>query len=179
MRDRKLAPSQARGIALILALIFLIILTGIGVYMAKRSSLELRMAGNVMSKAQTFERAEEARIGAETVASTLADALSAGGTFNCNTTGYFAAVGVGGTIGTCKALAVGGLKWDNTDSIAVGNGRYAIEYQGRRTIVLEEDRFSVPVKQTEVHGFRIATRGAEASGGRTVLETVYLRRASG
>lgn len=171
-------PAKSYGIAMILTLIFLIILSGIGIYLAKRSSLDLRMAGNLMGKTQTFEQAEEARITAEIAANTLADKISAGGRFDCSTSGFFAAPGVSGTSGNCRSLSVKDLKWDNSDSSASASGQYVIEYQGQLNIVLEEDRFNLPIKQTEVHGFRIVTRGIEESGGRTVLETIYVRRAS-
>lgn len=173
------ARARSRGVALILSLVFLVILIGIGVFLAKRSNLELRMTGNAMEKARTFEEAEEARLAAEALASALADNLSAGGSFNCSAIGYFAPAGVTGTTGACKALAVKDIAWTNANSVVAGEGRYVIEYQGRRNIVLEEDRFTLPIKETEVHGFRIATRGAEESGGRTSVETVYLRRSSG
>lgn len=171
-------PSQA-GVALILSLVLLLILSSIGIYMGNRSMLQQRMASNAMSLAEAFENAEAARLTAEAAARDLADNLSAGLTFNCNRRGFFAAAGVTGTVGQCSGLDPAELNWGAADSIAADRGRYAIEYQGRREVILNEDRFTLPITRTEVHGFRVVTFGQDPAGGTSILETVYLRRSSG
>jgi len=166
-------------VALAVALIFLVIMGGIAVFLAKRSNLELRMASNTISKATTFERAEGALPTAEAMTGALADGISSGKSlFNCGTPGYYALPGVTGTIGTCKALSVSALTWTSTDTQASANGRYAIEYRGKDSVILPQDRYVLPVVLTEVYHFRIVSRGS-AEGGRTVLETVRLSRSSG
>lgn len=177
-RDR-LMRQRSAGVALIMALIFLIILTGISVFIAKRANLQLRMTSNSIGKAQTFEQAEAARIAAEAAAMSLSDGISKGTKFNCDTTGYYAATGVTGTTGTCKALVVDNLVWSSADSVSARGGRYAIEYLGKLNIVFDEDRLTLPIKQTPVHVFHIVAQGTEAdTGARSLLETVYLRRSS-
>lgn len=178
MRKSLPIAGRVRGITLVMVLVFLVIFAGIAVFIAKRTNLELRMTGNAQSKTQTFEQAEAARIAAEADAARITDALNTGAAFDCNVGGHYAAAGATGTTGTCAPLSADQLTWSDSDSIAAGDGRYAIEYEGKSAVVLQEDRLMLPRRFTTVHIFRILARGSEASGGRTVLETVYLRRSA-
>lgn len=59
------APNHQRGIALVLALVFLLLLTLIGITALNTTSLEEKMAGNVKDRNLAFQAAESALVLAE------------------------------------------------------------------------------------------------------------------
>ncbi len=87
-RDSRLVQRQ-QGVALVMAMVFLMILTIIGVTVMSSTSLQEKMAGNVQDKNLAFQAAESAlRVGEQLLQATAPGALptfTTGGT----TAGYF------------------------------------------------------------------------------------------
>lgn len=69
-----ISPQRQRGATLVIALIFLVLLTMLGVTVANNNSLQERMAGNTRQRDLAFQAAEFALKDAETV---IGDAASA------------------------------------------------------------------------------------------------------
>lgn len=63
--DRIPVPARQRGIALVMALVFLLLLTLMGIAALNTTSLEEKMAGNVKDRNLAFQAAESALILAE------------------------------------------------------------------------------------------------------------------
>lgn len=64
-RTRSCPPHAVRGIALVMALVFLLLLTLLGISALNTTSLEEKMAGNVKDRNLAFQAAESALIQAE------------------------------------------------------------------------------------------------------------------
>lgn len=64
---------QQKGIALIMVLIFLFVLTMLSIYSASNSSLELKMAGNMQDSYSSFQSAEAGAIATMALSGTSID----------------------------------------------------------------------------------------------------------
>ncbi len=172
------------GIALAVGLIFLLLMSIIGLYASRSSSLELRMAGNAGDKADSFENAEDARLDAETMLNDLALKISQGTPYDCGAlgVGYYARAGL---VNGCNALDPLNMAWDGTDSLPNPNNtgaRYAIEYLGEDVVdAIYDDVDQVPGQdegKERVYVFRVVGRGSEATGANSTIETIYMARQS-
>lgn len=76
MRQGHLRKAQARGAVLLTALIFLVVLSLLGISAALHNTLQERMAGNTRNRDLAFQAAEHALVAAESV---LASLVSSGG----------------------------------------------------------------------------------------------------
>ena len=155
---------QQRGTALILSLVFLLLLTILGVTAVSTSTLQEKMAGNMKDQNVAFQATETGLRGGETqllalsAASVLASGLlpipdntGSGGIFS---TGDVDALNDGWWPGNSKEYGVGG-----TPEIlqAAADPRYAIEMAG-----YVEDSLDAPTTYKPVPGmtyYRIWARG--------------------
>jgi len=177
----KYRSSHNRGFTLILALFFLLLITMVGLFMTRSSSLELRMAGNSGAKALSFESAEEARLDAEVTLVGVANKISKGTPYDCADlgTGFHAVAGYGNN---CTSVSLDSLKWDNTDSIVNPDNvhaRYVYEYLGLDNVTEEGDDVEIGVQGVhliDVYVFRVIGRGSETSGAASTIETIFLAR---
>lgn len=64
---------QQRGIVLVVAILFLLILTMISVFSASNSALELKMSGNMQDSHRSFQAAEAGALATLALAGTIAD----------------------------------------------------------------------------------------------------------
>ena len=71
--QHKRVPLKQRGITLVVAILFLLILTIISVFAATNSSLELKMAGNMQDSFTSFQTAEAAAKAVVALANTAND----------------------------------------------------------------------------------------------------------
>lgn len=177
------APQARRqqGMAVLaIGLILLLVLTSIGLLAMRGSALQLKMAGNAMSKARSFERAENTRTIGEPSVDAIADQISAGTSFNCNTAGYYAAPTTLNTANCASSwsLATTPPNWNNSiaGNAADGNSPYVVEYLGQEQIVVSENSLETPNKTTPTHVFRIIARGTDAAGAVSQVESIYMRR---
>ncbi|MDA1074951.1 MAG: PilX N-terminal domain-containing pilus assembly protein [Proteobacteria bacterium] len=177
----KYRSSLNRGFTLILALFFLLLITMIGLFLTRSSSLELRMAGNSGAKAQSFERAEEARLDGEATLTDVANKISSGTPYNCADLGkgFHAAPGYGSN---CTSVSLAAMKWDGTDSLVDpdnSNARYVYEYLGLDNVTEEGDDVEIGAAGSylmDVYVFRVIARGLETSGASSTIETIFLAR---
>ncbi len=106
-------PSRCRqhGVALVMAMVFLLLLTLIGVTTMNTTSLEEKMAGNLQDKNSAFQAAEAGlRVGEALIRSW---AVGAEPDFTLNTAGYYEPVAAGST------PVWGTVDWKNACGTAV------------------------------------------------------------
>src|SRR3989344_628961 len=65
LRMKRFSPPRQRGVALIMALVFLLLLTILGIAALNTTSLEEKMANNVKDRNLAFQAAESALVVAE------------------------------------------------------------------------------------------------------------------
>ncbi len=166
-----------------IGLIFLVLMTMVGLFVARSSMLQLKMSDNAGAKATSFEAAEKARITAEKALITVANGVSQSGVYDCAKlgAGYFARAGSGGQ--NCQTFDLAAMNWDNNDSVAVNGNleRYAIEYLGEdevNQVADEVETGSTAQGKVKVLVFRIVARGRDAAGAETIVKTVFLVRKS-
>jgi len=170
--------SSQRGSALIISLIFLLLLTIIGVAAMQSATLQERMAGNTRDRNLAFQSAEGALRGAEDVlgAATLP-------TFNNSTAGYRQQLTLAGS----GAYWMTTYNWQGAAGANSGSQSYAVHsYTG----VAEAPRFvieqlptvakvgeSIKLGQLEEGGFfRVTTRAVGATPETAViLQSVFKR----
>jgi len=175
--------TRESGSALLIGLVFLVLMTMVGLFVARSSMLQLRMSDNAGGKATSFEEAEQARIKAEDALLSVADTVSQSGKYDCAVFGAgFYASATANSI-NCSNLVIDNINWDANDSVAVqgGKGRYVVEYQGEdkvNRVADEVETGSTTQGKIKVHVFRIYSRGIDADGAETVVKTIYLVRAS-
>jgi type IV pilus assembly protein PilX len=176
--------TRQRGATLIVALIFLVILSLLGVTVASNNSLQERMAANTRSRDIAFEAAEHALRAAELYlddpdgdgnasnnASWLATNATAGdtdGDGDVNGTPDVVGLLSGGELHPNDATYWNTFEWDNAgveptsevnSTTAAGQPRYVIERMGT---------------STSPYYFRVTASGlGRSSNTRVVLQTMY------
>ena len=162
------------GAVLAVSLIFLIVLTLLGIGVMNVSLQELKMAGQFMQQSRVQTLAEDCLKTAESAAAAQVDAQlnRPGGTLP-RTPGFFDIAN-----GTAAA-AVGDATWWEDASHALpctADARYAIEYLGVQDVVLHEDRYTG--RTHPLHAFRITARATAGTDASVVLQTIFLRNGS-
>lgn len=171
---------QQRGVALIMAMAFLVVLTLLGVAMLSSSSLELKMSSNSLAKTAAFNAAEDVRLIAEDKVTAIVNRIEQN-----NRTFIQAAQDVGLTKGYYDLS--GGASgpgvdlfqfWDDsanyTQAGASGNG-YAVEYLGVYTLFLDRTTAPVGGNEARMHVFRLTISGMGNDGARTTLQSVLMK----
>ena len=157
-----------RGITLVIAMIFLLILTMLGVTAMQSTVMEERIAGNTRDKDMAFQSAEaglragEAYLTANacTPGITFAAAPNAGLINNVN--------GVAATVQYGSSDYWMGQPWDASDSIASGTALVGLSQQARYVIELVSGTSGL---QTGAAGttatlmYRVTARGAGGTAG--------------
>lgn len=180
-RRQRSRSHRQRGAVLIVALVVLIILTLLGVSTMSSSGLELRMSGNFLEKAVSFENAEDVRVVAENMVHTIVSRMEG------NTTEHArqAAVAVGlnkgfydRTVGSNPTVEAVEFWEDTNNYMQVGSAGagYALEYLGVHAVYLNRTDAIAGTNDALMHVFRITTIGQGADGARTALQAVYMRR---
>jgi Tfp pilus assembly protein PilX len=177
---------KQQGAVLFISLIFLLVMTFLGLRVYRSSVLQLQMADNIGSKTVAFQHAETARSYAEGLINNKANVMSTGTDFNCNTNGYYARAGL--AIIGCSTINPDSMVWDNTDSFSVPGStdqRYAIEYLGVDEVLEPNAGVQVGVgvgsgasEMIDVFVFRIIAKGGESAGGDSVLQSIFTARKS-
>jgi len=178
-RSNDLSCDRQHGVALVIGLVFLLLMTLIGLHLSRSSTLELRMAGNAGAKAVSFEFAEDVRMEAEQGLEQLVNNVLAVGVYDCSVlgAGYYARAGQGTS---CSALGQTLLGWDATDSIvstSYADRRYAIEYLGKDQVFEIGDDVETGTggqRMRDVYVFRVVGYGKEPSGSSSTVETFFI-----
>lgn len=195
--SRPLTPRRQRGAILVIALMFLVLLTIVAVSSISGVTLEEKMAGNLRDQTTAFQAAESALRDAEvdvetliggtgnrdpmTIAGNFATLCSAAFTSGACTTGCSPACGATGTAYETQIVTAVGWDWTSaTKTVAYGTytgaaalpyvsqqPRYVIEY------LAEKDDTSLGAAPPTRY-LRISARGWGASQASSVtLQTIY------
>jgi type IV pilus assembly protein PilX len=142
-------PGRQRGATLVIALVFLVILTLLGTTVASNNTLQERMAGNTRNRDLAFQEAEAALRFADTKID-LYRAYFSGGTLP---TGLYN----NGESHNNNAAYWSGFNWTNsvTPTSPVGDERFVVERMGT------DD------------AYRVTARGVGPSNAIVILQTLY------
>jgi type IV pilus assembly protein PilX len=151
------AASQ-RGMALLVSLVFLLLLTLIGISSMQNATLQEKMAGSVSLRNQSFQTAEAAlRVGESAVQRDSYALPVCGGVVQC------APPSESSTITAAGFSASSGVTW-----IASGNGFYGVQNIG-----VIRDAVNVPIN-TPATLYRVTAIGI-AGHSRSVVESIYAK----
>jgi hypothetical protein len=134
-------PRQQRGVVLITALVFLVILTLLGITSMSTNTLEERMAANSQDINRAFQTAETG----------VAQAFSASGTFS-GTTANFSSAGQDTAVGTYGATTT-----------------YSSSYRGSESIQFQDISNAASAGTFKYHYFDLQSTGATQSGATTTV----------
>ena len=147
-----------RGMALLVSLVFLHLLTLIGLSSMQSATLQEKMAGSVALRNQSFQRAEAAlRVGESTVQRDSYALPVCSGIVQC------APPSESSTITAAGFNASSGVTW-----IASGNGFYGVQNIGD-----SQDAVNVPIN-TPAMLYRVTAVGI-AGHSRSVVESIYAK----
>jgi len=172
-----------QGAALLVSMIFLLVLTFLGIHVFRSSIMQLQMADNAGSRMIAFQQAETARAYAEGILNDRADKMSDGTLpFSCATDGYFARADL--AIAGCSELDIGSMQWDDDDSFTVPDAadqRYVIEYMGIDKVIEPNSGVEVGMGESDmidVYVFQVIAKGEESAGGSSILQSIFIARKS-
>lgn len=150
-------PNRQRGMVLLVSLVFLLLLTLLGISSMQNATLQEKMAGSVAVRNLSFQKAEAAlRMGESAIkvkGYTLAKCNSA---VRCAPPAESATIRAGGVNGTS------GVDW-----IVAGDGFYGIQNLGTTAMPIIKPNCSGTVTMYRVTS--VATHGTST----TVLESIY------
>jgi type IV pilus assembly protein PilX len=126
-------PRRQQGVALVVALVLLLVVTVIGLASMRGTSLQERMSANMYDRSLSFQRSEAALRAAEEAISATWQIATLGGQ-DC--TGGAACTNAGTT-----AFTAGGANWTNVaslhdvnDALTPGTPQYHIQFMGTGSI---------------------------------------------
>lgn len=154
-----MTSSNQRGMALLVSLVFLLLLTLIGISSMQNANLQEKMASSVTQRNQSFQAAEAAlRIGESAVqASTYTLAVCAG-TTQC------APPAESATITAAGSNSTSGVTW-----VAAGGGFYGVQNIGATL-----NAVNVP-SNTSATLYRVTAVAIVGNNVRSVVESVYAK----
>jgi len=157
----KLGYSQQRGLALIMSLVILLVLTLLGVTSMNTSNLQTLMTSNSQYQTTALNTAEDVTRTAEAAV----EAHVAGG---AQPAGYSVMVGSGKDFSS--------YAWPNAEVASVGSSKYVIEYAGETALNSSSLawRQSQGISGSNVSVFRITTRTAATRGAVRYLQSIYV-----
>ena len=141
MANQQQMPQQQQGIVLITALVFLVILTLLGITSMSTNTLEERMAANAQDINRAFQAAETG----------MAKAFTDSGTFSGTTTG-FSNTGQDNDVGTYS-----------------GNTTYTSTYRGNQSIQFQDISNAASAGVFQHHFFDLQATGSTESGATTTV----------
>ena len=158
MNGSPMTPFSQRGMALLVSLVFLLLLTMIGISSMQNATLQEKMAGSVSLHNQSFQTAEAAlRVGESAVQ------LDSYSLAVCSTTTQCAPPAESSTVKAAGLNSTSGVTW-----IASGNGFYGVQNIGvARTAV------NVPSNSSATL-YRVTAVGI-AGRSRSVVESIYAK----
>jgi len=159
-------PPQQRGLALIMSLVILLILTLLGVTSMNTSNLQMLMTSNSQYQTSALNTAEEVMASAQDVVNTH---IATGST--TQPTGYYF-MGVNAV----DEIDLSTFNWDGANVGTVGSAKYIIEYSGNTTINAASLawRQSQGIAGDTVSVFRITVRAPASRGAMRYVQTVFV-----
>ncbi|BCX70577.1 MULTISPECIES: pilus assembly PilX family protein [Pseudomonas] len=153
-----ITPCSQRGMALLVSLVFLLLLTLIGLSSMQNAILQEKMAGSVSMRNQSFQSAEAAlRVGESAVQ------LDTYSLAVCNGTTQCAPPGESSSLLAAGFNATSGVTW-----IASGSGFYGVQNIGTAVTAV-----NVP-SNTSATLYRVTAVGI-AGNSRSVVESIYAK----
>ncbi|PWE39976.1 pilus assembly protein PilX [Pseudomonas prosekii] len=152
-------PKRQRGMALLVSLVFLLLLTLIGISSMQNATLQEKMAGSVSLRNQSFQLAEATlRIGESAVQLPTYTQAVCGSTAQCAPPAESATLTAPGVNGSS------GVNW-----IAVGGGFYGVQNIGTTTGAI-----NIP-SNTSATLYRVTAVGIVGNNIRSVVESIYAK----
>jgi type IV pilus assembly protein PilX len=158
MRIPSLTARSQRGMALLVSLVFLLLLTLIGISSMQNATLQEKMAGSVSLRNQSFQTAEAVlRVGESAVQLDSYALAVCSGTVQC------APPAESSTVKAAGLNATSGVNW-----IASGSGFYGVQNIGTALTAV-----NVP-SNTSATLYRVTAVGI-AGSSRSVVESIYAK----
>ncbi|WP_433768931.1 pilus assembly PilX family protein [Pseudomonas putida] len=158
MRIPSMAACSQRGMALLVSLVFLLLLTLIGISSMQNATLQEKMAGSVSLRNQSFQAAEAVLRVGESAVQLDSYALAV-----CSGTTQCAPPAESATVKAAGLNATSGVNW-----IASGNGFYGVQNIGTTLTAV-----NVP-SNTSATLYRVTAVGI-AGSSRSVVESIYAK----
>lgn len=159
MRTPTNTPKSQQGMALLISLVFLLLLTLIGISSMQNATLQEKMAGSVTLRNQSFQLAEaNLRIG-ESAVQLATYTLAV-----CGTTAQCAPPTESSTVTGAGLNSTSGVTW-----IAAGGGFYGVQNIGTTLTAV-----NVP-SNTSATLYRITAVGIVGNNVRSVVESIYAK----
>lgn len=181
------SPRQQQGIALVIALIFLVVLTLLGVTVASNNTLQERMAGNTRNRDLAFQSAEFALQAADTTLNdtssgirTYIDAIISGTTLPSQPSGFLSngethdnGAAYWSKPGGCSAGATDCFHWNAAaNAVTVAGLTNGLTASSPQYVV--EQMPTANISGTTTYFFRITARGVgKSSDAVVILQTMY------
>jgi type IV pilus assembly protein PilX len=154
----RVAPGAQRGMALLVSLVFLLLLTLIGISSMQNATLQEKMAGSLGLRNQSFQLAEAVlRVGESAVQPDSFSLPVCSGTTRC------APPAESATLKAAGFNSTSGVTW-----IASGNGFYGVQNMGTTMAAV-----NVP-SNTSATLYRVTAVGITGSS-RSVVESIYAK----
>jgi type IV pilus assembly protein PilX len=154
----RVAPGAQRGMALLVSLVFLLLLTLIGISSMQNATLQEKMAGSLGLRNQSFQLAEAVlRVGESAVQPDSFSLPVCSGTTRC------APPAESATLKAAGFNSTSGVTW-----IASGNGFYGVQNMGTTMAAV-----NVP-SNTSATLYRVTAVGI-AGRSRSVVESIYAK----
>ncbi|BBP79440.1 pilus assembly protein PilX [Pseudomonas gingeri NCPPB 3146 = LMG 5327] len=160
-------PRSQRGMALLVSLVFLLLLTLIGISSMQNANLQEKMSGSVKVRNESFQFAESAlRVGESIVQASTYDLAVCSSTTRCAPPAEATNNAVALTAG---ANATSGVTW-----VAVTNGFYGIQKLGttKDPVNVNQAGMEDSLSWTTYRITGVGNQGAS----RTVLESIYVKK---
>jgi type IV pilus assembly protein PilX len=159
MKFSSKSPHAQRGMALLVSLVFLLLLTLIGISSMQNATLQEKMASSVTLRNQSFQIAEAAlRIGESAVQLSTYTLPVCSGTTQC------APPAESSTLVAAGLNATSGVTW-----IAAGNGFYGVQNIGTTL-----NAVNVP-SNTSATLYRVTAVAIVGNNVRSVVESIYAK----
>ncbi|MGE8144546.1 pilus assembly PilX family protein [Pseudomonas frederiksbergensis] len=159
MRTQTNQPKNQQGMALLISLVFLLLLTLIGISSMQNATLQEKMAGSVTLRNQSFQLAEATLRMGESVVQLPAYTLAV-----CGTTAQCAPPAESATVTGAGLNSTSGVNW-----VAAGGGFYGVQNIGTTLTAV-----NVP-SNTSATLYRITAVGIVGNNVRSVVESIYAK----
>lgn len=161
-----IAFNQQRGLALIMSLVILLVLTLLGVTSMNTSNLQTLMTSNSQYQTSALNSAEEVIRSAEAAVNTHI----ASGSLTPPTGYYY--IGANAE----NEIDLSSFNWDGANIATVGSAKYIVEYTGDTTINAASLawRQSHFISGDTVSVFRITARAPASRGAMRYVQTVFV-----
>lgn len=152
-------PRRQGGMVLLVSLVFLLLLTLLGISSMQNATLQEKMAGSVVVRNQSFQLAESAlRLGESAIKSkTVSPAVCSGAA---------CAPPAESTMVTAAGVGASGVTW----TAAAGGGFYAVQNLGN---TLTPIKWPSNCSSTVATLYRVTAVAIQNGTSRTVLESIY------